>query len=38
MIAPRGVMKHGTFYKNWAAKDADLDAVPSDSRFQTLLT
>jgi hypothetical protein len=25
-------------YKNWAAKDSDLDALRSDSGFQTLLT
>ena len=32
------VMEHGTFYKNWAAKDSDLDAVRSDPRFQALLS
>src|ERR1700751_1375738 len=32
------VMEHGTFYKNWAAKDSDLDSVPSDPRFQALLS
>jgi adenylate cyclase len=32
------VMKHGTFYMNWAAKDSDLDALRSDPRFQALLT
>jgi hypothetical protein len=28
------VMEHGTLYKNWAAKDSDLDALRSDPRFQ----
>jgi serine/threonine protein kinase/Flp pilus assembly protein TadD len=32
------VMVHGTFYKNWAAKDSDLDNVRSDPRFQALLS
>jgi len=32
------VMEHGTFYKNWAAKDSDLDNVRSDPRFQALLS
>ena len=32
------VMEHGTFYKNWAAKDSDLDALRSDARFQALLS
>ena len=32
------VMEHGTFYKNWAAKDSDLDTVRSDPRFQALLS
>jgi serine/threonine protein kinase/Flp pilus assembly protein TadD len=32
------VMEHGTFYKNWAAKDSDLDSLRSDSRFQALLS
>jgi serine/threonine protein kinase/Flp pilus assembly protein TadD len=32
------VMEHGTFYKNWAAKDSDLDSLRSDPRFQTLLS
>jgi len=32
------VMEHGTFYKNWAAKDSDLDAIRSDARFQALLS
>jgi serine/threonine protein kinase/Flp pilus assembly protein TadD len=31
-------MDHGTFYKNWAAKDSDLDNVRSDPRFQALLS
>jgi serine/threonine protein kinase/Flp pilus assembly protein TadD len=32
------VMEHGTFYKNWAAKDSDLDSLRSDTRFQALLS
>lgn len=32
------VMEHGTFYKNWAAKDSDLDNIRSDPRFQALLS
>ena len=32
------VMEHGTFYKNWAAKDSDLDALRADPRFQALLS
>ena len=32
------IMEHGTFYKNWAAKDSDLDSIRSDPRFQALLT
>ncbi len=32
------VMEHGTFYKNWAAKDSDLDSLRSDSRFHALLS
>jgi|HubBroStandDraft_6_1064221.scaffolds.fasta_scaffold01672_5 serine/threonine protein kinase/tetratricopeptide (TPR) repeat protein len=32
------VMEHGTFYKNWAAKDSDLDALRSDPRFHVLLS
>jgi serine/threonine protein kinase/Flp pilus assembly protein TadD len=32
------VMVHGTFYKNWAAKDSDLDSLRSDARFQALLS
>jgi tetratricopeptide (TPR) repeat protein len=32
------VMVHGTFYKNWAAKDSDLDSVRSDPRFQALIS
>jgi adenylate cyclase len=34
----RKVMEHGTFYKNWAAKDSDLDSLRSDPSFQTLLS
>ena len=32
------VMEHGTFYKNWAAKDSDLDSIRTDPRFQALLS
>jgi serine/threonine protein kinase/Flp pilus assembly protein TadD len=32
------VMEQGTFYKNWAAKDSDLDSVRSDPRFQALIS
>jgi serine/threonine protein kinase/tetratricopeptide (TPR) repeat protein len=32
------VMEHGTFYKNWAAKDSDLDSLRSDPRFHVLLS
>ena len=32
------VMEHGTFFKNWAAKDSDLDSLRSDSRFHALLS
>jgi non-specific serine/threonine protein kinase len=32
------VMEHGTFYKNWAAKDSDLDSLRSDPRFHAVLS
>jgi serine/threonine protein kinase/Flp pilus assembly protein TadD len=32
------VMEHGTFYKNWAAKDSDLDSLRSDPRFHSLIS
>jgi len=32
------VMEHGTFYKNWAAKDSELDSLRSDPRFHSLLS
>jgi len=31
------VMEHGTFYKNWAAKDSDLDSLRSDPRSKPFL-
>ena len=32
------VMEHGVFYKNWAAKDSDLDNLRNDPRFHALLS
>src|SRR5271155_2839668 len=32
------VMEHGTFFKNWAAKDSDLDSLRSDPRFHALIS
>jgi serine/threonine protein kinase/Flp pilus assembly protein TadD len=32
------VMEHGTFFKNWAAKDSDLDSLRSDPRFIALIS
>lgn len=32
------VMEHGIFYKNWAAKDSDLDALRNNPRFHALLS
>ncbi len=32
------VMEYGVFYKNWAAKDSDLDSLRLDSRFQALIS
>jgi len=32
------VMTHETFYKNWAAKDSDLDSLRADPRFQAILS
>jgi non-specific serine/threonine protein kinase len=32
------VMEYGVFYKNWAAKDSDLDSLRSDPRFQALIS
>jgi serine/threonine protein kinase/Flp pilus assembly protein TadD len=32
------VTQQGTFYKNWAAKDSDLDNLRSDPRFHALLS
>jgi adenylate cyclase len=32
------VMEHGMFYKNWAAKDSDLDGLRNDPRFHALLS
>ena len=31
-------MEHGIFFKNWAAKDSDLDSLRSHPRFQALLS
>ena len=32
------VMEHGIFFKNWAAKDSDLDSLRFDPRFHALLS
>ena len=32
------VMEYGIFFKNWAAKDSDLDSLRSDPRFQAMLS
>ncbi len=32
------MMEHGVFYKNWAAKDSDLDNIRTDPRFQALIS
>ena len=32
------VMEHGIFFKNWAAKDSDLDSLRADPRFQSMLS
>ncbi len=32
------MMEHGDFYKNWAAKDSDLDNIRTDPRFQALIS
>ncbi len=32
------VMEYGVFYKNWAAKDSDLDSLRLDPRFQALIS
>ena len=32
------VMHAGTFYKNWAAKDSDLDSLRSDPRFHAMIS
>jgi serine/threonine protein kinase/Flp pilus assembly protein TadD len=32
------VMEHGTFYKNWAAKDSDFDSLRSEPRFHALIS
>ncbi|HSS97327.1 MAG TPA: tetratricopeptide repeat protein, partial [Terriglobales bacterium] len=38
LVCLKKVMEHGIFFKNWAAKDSDLDSLRFDPRFHALLS
>jgi serine/threonine protein kinase/tetratricopeptide (TPR) repeat protein len=38
LVCLKKVTEQGTFYKNWAAKDSDLDSLRNDPRFHALLS